>query len=94
MPKEWEKSVWKQQYFRDYEDFIGAVLELKQLLEEGVGCNPYRSPWWQELQAKVNTLTHHHAVLEVTRRKYVEAHPLEPTIPFGHFPVARERNTL
>lgn len=88
-PKEWEKSVWRKQYFRDYEEFIGALLAMKEQLEEGVGCNPYHTSWWAELQKKMNHLAHTHSVLEVTRRKFIEAVPLQASIPFGHVPVVK-----
>lgn len=88
-PKEWEKSVWRQQYFRDYEEFIASLLEVKEQLEEGVGCNPYHTSWWARLQQKMDLLSHSHSVLEVTRRKFIEAVPLEKSIPFGHMPVVK-----
>ena len=88
-PKEWEKSVWRQQYFCDYEDFITEVLCLKEHLETGGGMNPYKSEWWDTLQRIVGLLSHHHSVLEITRRKYVESNPEEKSIPFGHVPVVK-----
>ncbi len=88
--KGWEKSVWKQQFFQDYETFIGAVLILKDHLEEGKGMNPYDHHWWGKLQGITDMISHHQRVLSVTRSHFLEAHPKEETIPFGHFPVRVE----